>query len=912
MIQSSSAGHAKAYFADALSKSDYYLNDQELAGKIKGLLAERLGIGGTASKEVFYNLCENIHPVTGDSLTPRTTNDRTTGYDINFHCPKSVSILHILSNDSHILDVFTESVEGTMKDIEADSKTRVRKNGANEDRNTGELVWAEFIHQTARPVPDKDPDPHLHAHCFAFNATFDKEEEIIKAAQWREIKRDMPYYQARFHKRLSDKLIRLGYQVETKDGSFEIKGVPKNVINHFSKRTDQIGRFAKEKGIHDAKALDKLGAVTRSKKQKGLSMQELKKKWIAEMRQVSRILPGEELIPIRNNPIKDRQVSQEVDCVNHAVKDSFERASVMNERRVLEKAYRYSIGSSNISLDDITKAMKEDESLLFIKQGQQQMMTTREVLKEEKRMVDYARNGIGKMNPLYETAPEIKLDDKEQKSAVAHVLTTRDRVSIIRGAAGTGKTTLMKEAVKKIEAAGKKVIVVAPTAQASRGVLKEDGFAQAETVAKLLTSENMKAQLDHQVLWVDEAGLLGTKDMAALLKLATEKNARLILGGDTRQHSSVLRGDALRILNTVGKIKAAEVTNIYRQKMPIYKTAVEDLSNGNVKNAFDKLSSIDAIRQVDPLNPNEMLANDYMAAVKKGDSAIVISPTHAQCDAVSEKIRSRLKEKGMIDKKDKKAVRLTNRNLTLAQKADWKEYQPRQVIQFNQHVGKIKKGSSWKVTGISNGEVRLVDENKNRTVLPLEKAKDFEVYDFSLMKLSKGDSVRITRNGMDKEGKRLNNGMSLKVASIDKQGNIILKSKNDKGKYRINRKHGNIAHDYCITSHASQGKTVDQVFIAQPSSTFQATDMKQFYVSVSRGRYKANIYTDDKEALLDYASEAGNRQSALELTADKNSRVDFVIDTVRQEKFQQRSKTVLAKEFAKTKTSFEKEYEPGI
>lgn len=223
MIQSSSAAHAKAYFSQALAKADYYLNDQELQGYIHGKLAERLGVTGKATKQAFFALCENIHPLTGEPLTARTKDERTTGYDINFHCPKSVSILHALSKNDHLLEAFRQSIHQTMLDIEADAKTRVRKNNTYDDRPTEELVWADFIHQTARPVEGHAPDPHLHAHCFVFNATWDAQEQSYKAAQLRDIKRDMPYYQARFHKRLSDRLIDLGYEIRRTEKSFEKK-----------------------------------------------------------------------------------------------------------------------------------------------------------------------------------------------------------------------------------------------------------------------------------------------------------------------------------------------------------------------------------------------------------------------------------------------------------------------------------------------------------------------------------------------------------------------------------------------------------------------------------------------------------------------------------------------------------------
>ncbi len=107
-------------------------------------------------------------------------------------------------------------------------KTRVRQAGKDEDRLTGNMVWAEFIHTTSRPV-DGVPDPQLHAHCFVFNATWDDQEGRCKAGQFRDLKRDAPYFQAAFRVRLAGKLQDLGFGIERKRDDFEIAGVPANV-----------------------------------------------------------------------------------------------------------------------------------------------------------------------------------------------------------------------------------------------------------------------------------------------------------------------------------------------------------------------------------------------------------------------------------------------------------------------------------------------------------------------------------------------------------------------------------------------------------------------------------------------------------------------------------------------------------
>ena len=865
MIQSQSSRQAKSYFNDSLQKSDYYLESQEIAGfKFHGKIAERLGITEKTSKDNFHALVENIHPLTGQKLTARTKDNRTIGYDINFHCPKSVSVLHVLSKDNHILDAFKQSVQETMLDIEQDAKVRVRKSGQDENRETGELLWADFIHQTARPVEGFDPDPHLHAHCYTFNISFDKTEQQFKAGQFRDIKRDMPFYQARFHKRLSDTLMNLGYGIRRTEKSFEVESIPQQVMDLFSKRTNEIGQIAKSENITDAKELDKLGARTRAKKQQGFTMAQLKQSWRQQITDTLGNDPDQQATIVRQPKAVEGNLMNAQGCVDHALSHCFERASVVHDRRILEKAYRYSIESPSASLEAITSLFKSDSRIVVVDDGSNQLCTTSEVLAEESRMVAMAQNGKGKLSPLYTNSPPLTLDG-DQANAVRHVLTSCNRVSIIRGGAGTGKTTLMKEAVRLMEAKGKSVIVTAPSAQAARGVLRDEGFGKAETVAKLLSDETLQKSLQDQVLWVDEAGLLGTKDMIALLELATTTNARLILTGDTRQHASVVRGDALRILNTVADIPVAEVGKIYRQKIAMYKEAVQALADGDIKEAFDKLTNLDAIHEITSNNLTEKLAGDYLASIQKGRSALIISPTHKQGDRVTRAIRDGLKENKRLDKTQVIVSRLVNLNLTEAEKSDPRHYKDGNIIQFNQNCPGILRGERWEVEAINKNSVEIKKAGKDKILLPLAQSNSFDAFKKTELEFAKGDKVLLTRNGFDQADKRLNNGDILDVKKIEKDGMIILRNQKSKAEYTLASDFGHWNHAYCITSHSSQGKTVDDVFIAQPAATFPATNMKQFYVSVSRARHNVHIYTDDKEELLKHASEKGDRLSAIEL-----------------------------------------------
>lgn len=886
MIQSKSAGHAKAYFSDALTKSDYYIDEQERPGVLFGRLAERLGLGRDVSKETFFALCENVDPKTKKRLTPRTRDDRTVGYDINFHCPKSVSLLHALAKDEHILNAFHDSVAKTMKAIEMDGRTRVRKDGAVFDRPAGELIWAEFVHQTARPVGEELPDPHLHSHCFVFNMAWDEEEKRVKAGQFRDIKRDMPYYQALFHKFLSDRLMAEGYEIRRTVKSFEVVGVPQKVIGFFSKRTNEIGEVAKEKGITDPKALSELGARTRSKKQKGLSMTELKSHWQQKIRELTE---APEMNDAVRHGAKDKTLLTAQKCVDYSLLHSFERASVMDRRRLMETALRQSISHKEVTAKEIQEALDIDDRVIEVTDRGRKMCTTKEVLREEKEMVALARAGRGAMSSLYFAgSPPMKLEGKLLMAA-QHVLGTRNRVAIIRGVAGSGKTTMMTETIRCIEDRNKKVTVLSPGAVQARQGLREQGFKDAQTVSKFLIDLEMQKATEKQVIWVDEAGLLGTKDMKALLAIATKRDARLILSGDTRQHASVVRGDALRILNTIGDIKVAEVSKIYRQRTEEYRSIVNDLASANIKRAFEKLDAMGAIREVDADNPYTNLADAYIDALKRRKTALVICPTHKEGEALTEVIRGRLRREKRLGRREIKVPRYINLNLTAAQKSDWRNYEAGLYVQFNQNQKNIKRGSLWEVNEIKGETIRITDAGGNTRTLQRGKANDFDVFAKSDLAVAKGDKIRICRPGFDNNKKRLENGMILHVESVSKNGALVLRNAKGRTFFKVPQAFGHIAHAHVITSHLAQGKTSDEVFSLQLAASFGATDGKQAYVTISRGREEAHIFTDDKQGLLEYASKMGDRLSASELVAEQPD-LEHIL-TISRNAYQQKQKT---------------------
>lgn len=854
MTQLRSAG-AKDYFSNDLSNPGYYTDGRELRATFCGRMAQRIGIEGPVTKFAFNALCENLNPLTLKLLTQRKSKVRTSAYDLTFCCPKSVSLAHVFSGDDHVLQAFHTAVHDTMKEIEADAKTRVRKNGKDEDRLTGELLYADFIHQTARGTNGNTPDPFLHCHVVVFNATHDPIEQQIKAAQFRDIMRDMPYYEAIFYKKLADNLRNQGYRIRPTKTSFELIGINPVLIDAFSKRKNEIEQFAKEHNITDPNELGKLGAKTRAKKEKGLSIDALKVEWKNQIHALGLHTSFEHIRFANDNP---QSILTPVQCVDHALHHHLERQSTVQDRRILAKAYKFGIADS-VTLDQIDHAFKTHQNIITVKEKGRQLCTTTTVLQSETHMIALAHEGKGMFAPLYSAPPAMKLKG-EQADATCHILTTNNQLSVILGSAGTGKTTLMQEAVALIREVGKDVIAVAPTAQA-RDILRKEGFENAETVAKLLISPTLQSKLKDQVLWVDEAGLLGLKDMTALLEIARKQNTRIILGGDYFQNNSVSLGDSLRLIVTSG-IPSMRVNKIYRQRKIEYRDAVQDLAQGNVGAAFSKIDKMGAIKVFE--DNYQSLAKDYMATISKGKTALIVSPTHAEGAAVTATVRNALRDAGMIGKQETALPRLINLNLTEAEKTDGRFYEAGQVLQINQNCRDIACRDAVTVVQVAGNRLTLVDEKRKTFEVSLQDMQGVEVYRKASLNLSEGDAIRITRNGFDENKQSLNNGQLLKVVEINKN-TITACHADGKTEYHLPVSFGHLAHAYCMTSHASQGQTVDEVFIAQNTSIPAGASLKQFYVSCSRGRDRLHVYTDNKKALLTQVMRSGNRIGAIEL-----------------------------------------------
>lgn len=876
---------AKDYFTEHLSKSDYYMRDaQEVVGEWHGRGAELLGLTGQVDKDSYFRLCENVNPKTGEQLTPRTKAERRVLYDFTFDVPKPVTLAYELGGDERIMDAFRESVKDTMAEMEDAMRVRVRKNGAQrEDRQTCNMIWGEFIHRTTRPV-DGVPDPQLHCHAVAFNATYDTAEDRWKAGEFEHLVRDKGYFQAAFHSRLAEKLGALGYGIERDGNSFKLAGIDRATCDMFSRRQQIIRAEAQRLGLTDIRDKRMLGRLTREAKAEiPMSMAELRDEWTKRLKEGER----EAISEARGG--HETQALDAGQAVDYAVAHCFERSSAVTKKKLLETALIHSLGKASVK--DVRNAAMRDSILHNDKNGRR-YVTTRDVLREEQDMIDFAKHGRATRDKLggYQTFDlDPKLSD-EQRGAALTILNSRDKVTGLQGKAGTGKTTMMQATVKAIEASGKEVYTFAPSAEASHGVLaNEAGFTNAETVERLLIDPEMQKRVNGQVLWIDEAGLLSVKDMKRLFDVAKEQNARVILSGDSAQHYAVIRGDALRVLENNSAMQFASLTEIRRQTNDTYRNAIAAISQGDkigkdgktkLEAGLSALDNMGAIIEVQGPERYKRIAEDYADVISQRKAngeyktSLVVAPTHAEVRHVTSAIRDTLKAQGKLDTREREFTSLRSRQLTEAERTDANSYQTGELIQFHQNAKGFKRGERVTVEDAGTAGVNVTRSDGSKALLPFTEAKKFQVYEPHKLALAEGDKLRITLNGYVGEARRgalgvkgkdrLNNGALYQVEGFTKAGDIKLTNG-----FIIPKNYGGLTHGYVVTSHASQGKTVDIPLVALGSESFAAANREQLYVSLSRGREAVRLYTDDKAAMLDAVQSSGARLSATELMGEQ-------------------------------------------
>lgn len=873
--------NAKEYFNEHLKVGDYYSENESISGYWIGHGASMLGLQGEVLENDFLNMCEGLHPSGENFLTLSNKQaenpeaKRRIFYDFTLDPPKSVSIIGLLK-DPIIIQEHEAAVQEALQELEKFVATRVRKNGSNSDRITGNMACAVFRHDTSRSL-----DPHIHSHCIIFNATFDKEENAWKSLQNYEILKAQKYIEECYYHRLSQGLIRLGYQIENNRTNFEIKGVSQDLIDRFSKRHFEIESLAasevkNHKFFGNIKALKAIIAHKhRNRKIKDIEKSELMELWDSQ-------ITHDDDLNIRFIAPLNKFVSVE-EVVKWAKNDLFERNTYTTVNKVLEKALHRARGSS-ILLNDIKEYLKRDTSFITKKESGslldiQSEITTLETLKKEYEIVQFAKKGRCACPILCkpQDLTSMSLSD-EQKSAVEHLIYSEDFITLFRGGAGTGKSYTLQLVHKCLQKAGHTIQVLAPQAQQVED-LKKDGL-ESKTVSLFLKQKTLYPK---SVIILDEAGQIGGSQMHQLLQLAKEKKCRVILSGDTKQHGSVEATDALKCIEKYAKLPCAVLKEIRRQdpeaaetekqKKNIinYKKAVKLASQSLNAESFDILNKLGWITECSPEIKSKIIVNKYLSSIKKGNKTLIVSQTWDEIHNITDSLRKALIQEGYI-KNPQKMNHFINKDLTKAQKQDPRYYESNDYIYFLKKYGNHKKGDLGKVVKTSDKYIYFQKEDKTFKIA-LKNADSLQILKKKQCSIGVGDRIQIKANIKLNKNIKLSNGQLLEVDGINKDSLCL---KDDDGKKHSLGKNQHIFNfGYAITSYSSQGKTVDSILL-DDSGNKNATSMNQWYVSISRGRKEVYVFTANKALLRKNIQTDSLSISALDKGFSKTRKKSFL------------------------------------
>ena len=271
-----------------------------------------------------------------------------------------------------------------------------------------------------------------------------------------------------------------------------------------------------------------------------------------------------------------------------------QQQSTFTQRDMAKFAHRHSDGIDQFN--DVMGAMRGAPDLVELGKDArgEDRFTTREMIQAEQRlhraaelMAERERHEV--RNADREAALALAerrglVLSAEQDDALAHVTGGRD-LGVVVGHAGTGKSAMLGVAREAWEAAGYEVRGVALSGIAAENLESGSGIA-SRTIASLEHSwgQGRDGLTSRDVLVIDEAGMVGTRQLERVLSYAADARAKVVLVGDPQQLQAIEAGAAFRSIHE--RHGGAEIGEVRRQRDDWQRDATRDLANGKAANAL--------------------------------------------------------------------------------------------------------------------------------------------------------------------------------------------------------------------------------------------------------------------------------------------------------------------------------------
>lgn len=664
------------YYLNSVAKGveDYYLGSGEAPGYWIASGADDLGLSGEVEEVALRNVLQGSHPTSGAELVPPRKGERVPGFDLTFRAPKSIALLHALGPkeaSNQVVSAHDSAVAASLDYLERVASGARRGKGGKVSIESKGFVGAAFRHRTSRAG-----DPLLHTHVLVAN--------LIKGVdgKWGALDARHLYLHAKtagylYQSHLRSELTRrLGVEWgPVRNGAADLDGVPREVIRAFSRRRSEIEQASGGADTAGGRRGQMAALTTRKAKDYDVSPEALLPEWQERADRLG--LSQDDL-----SRLLDKEVHAELGGIDRAALERelvgrgglTAQSSTFSRRDAIQGVSEKlpagaAVADVEALADEFLASTKvvalgddEAEAARFrlgdspIAAGTHEARyTTLEMLAVERRVVEQALarrlDGVGiATGPALADAlaarPSLYQD---QAAMVVRLASSGAGVELVVGKAGTGKTFALGAAREAWEGSGQRVLGCALAARAARELEKGSGISST-TLAKLLH------QLDDPrsggfgpdtVVVLDEAGMVGTRDLDRLLAHAGEANAKVVLVGDDSQLPEISAGGAFRGIKN--RLPSIELTEVRRQPTRWERDALELIRAGKAAEAVDAYTARDrvfAARDAD--ETRKRLVDDWWASFDAGELAVMVAARRSDVAALNAEARARMTEAGRL------------------------------------------------------------------------------------------------------------------------------------------------------------------------------------------------------------------------------------------------------------------------
>src|SRR6266540_2540637 len=268
------------YYLDQVARSqeEYYTGAGEAPGHWAGAAAAELDVAGEVSEDGLLRMLAGAHPDTAVRLGAPPRGQRVLAFDLTFRAPKSVSLLWALGGQAvsrTVRDSHAHALAAALGYLERHAVVARRGHGGQQLVRGNGFIAAVFPHRTSRAG-----DPLLHSHVLVANLTRGPDGHwtaLDGRALYAQAKTAGYLYQAVLRHELTRQLGVTWERVH--NGVADLAGIPRPVVEMFSKRRKQITQRMAERGEHSARSAQTAAMDTRGAKERGVSQQTLHGRW---------------------------------------------------------------------------------------------------------------------------------------------------------------------------------------------------------------------------------------------------------------------------------------------------------------------------------------------------------------------------------------------------------------------------------------------------------------------------------------------------------------------------------------------------------------------------------------------------------------------------------------------------------